>query len=108
MNTPDHCSDDTINRLWEGGPVLPKDVDVPAAALNPETMFSYVIDLRRKYIFQFERLGLDRLPEFRCIDVLTFDPDPDSSWHIIGKGSTRGDAQADLLEKIAYAVAHEH
>jgi hypothetical protein len=105
VNTPNDCSDDTINRLWEGGPVLPRDI--PPAALNPETMLSYVIDLRRKYIFQFERLGLDRLPEYRCIDVLTFDPDPDSTWHIIGKGSTRGDAQAHLLEQLAYAVAHE-
>lgn len=105
MNTPDHCSDDTINRLWEGGPTLPREI--PAGALNPETMFSYVIDLRRKYAFEFERTGVDRSPEYRCIDLLTFDPDPDSTWHLFGYGETRGQAQCDLLEKIAYAVAHE-
>ena len=37
--TPDHCSDDTINTLWEG-------------TTSPETIFhdgnkTYVIDLRR-------------------------------------------------------------
>lgn len=104
MNTPDHCSDDTINELWEGGPALP-------SVLNPETMFhgarSYVIDLRRKYAFEYRMIGTFRRTQWECVDVLTFDPDPDSRWHCIGYGKTQGEAQGDLLEKIAYAVAHE-
>ena len=108
MNTPDHCSDDTINRLWEGGPILPAHVPTESLA-NPETFLGkgYVIDLQRKYAFEFTKCGVDRRPEYHCIDMLTFDPDPDSRWHLTGYGETSGDAQADLLEKIAYAVAHE-
>lgn len=36
MNTPDNCSDDTINRLWDGGPVLPTKVAEAEIADRPE------------------------------------------------------------------------
>lgn len=106
---PELMSDTGIHRLWDGGSELP--TSIPRSAFNPETLFSYeptyVLDLQRKYAFEITRHGLDRRPEFHCVDMLTFDPDPDSRWHLIGKGETEGDAKLDLLERIAYAVAHE-
>jgi hypothetical protein len=101
MNTPNHCSDDTINQLWEGGPVLP-------SVLNPETMFSgateRLIDLQRKYDFEYTQF-LSRPVSWMCRDRITFDPDPESDWHIIGYGDTREQALMDVLEQIAYLVA---
>lgn len=92
--TPNHMTDTGIHRL------------------NAETLLGnkpcgYVIDLRRKYAFQFRMVGRYARPQYECIDTLTYDPDPDSEWHLIGFGSTEGEAQGDLLEKIAYQVAHE-
>lgn len=94
--TPDETSDETIEALL----------------MNAETILSnkpvsYVIDLQRKYAFRFRMVGRWRRAEYECIDMLTYDPDPDSTWHLIGYGETEGDAKLDLLEKIAYAVAHE-
>jgi hypothetical protein len=101
MNTPNHCSDDTINQLWEGGPILPN-------VLNPETMFSgatdRLIDLHRKYDFEYTRFP-SRPGSWVCRDLITFDPDPESQWHIIGYGDTREQALLDVLEQIAYVVA---
>jgi hypothetical protein len=100
MNTPNDCSDDTINQLWEGA-ILPN-------VLNPETMFSgatdRLIDLHRKYDFEYTRFP-SRPGSWVCRDLITFDPDPESQWHIIGYGDTREQALLDVLEQIASVVA---
>jgi hypothetical protein len=87
--------------LWKDGPVLPN-------VLNPETMFSgateRLIDLQRKYDFEYTQF-LSRPVSWMCRDRITFDPDPESDWHIIGYGDTREQALMDVLEQIAYLVA---
>lgn len=94
--TPDEASDETISRLL-----------LSAETILGNNPVSYVIDLRRKYAFEFRMVGTYRHVQWECVDMLTYDPGPDSTWHIIGYGATKGEAQGDLLEKIAYAVAHE-
>lgn len=96
LRTPDEASDETIERLM----------------LNAETILgnkpvSVVIDLRRKYAFVTRMVGTYRKPLYECIDTITYDPDPDGTFHCIGYGATEGEAKGDLLEKIAWAVAHE-
>ena len=93
---PEEASDDTIERLM----------------LNAETILgdrpvSVVIDLRRRYTFVTRMVGTFRQPQYECIDALTYDPDPDARFHCVGYGATEGAAKGDLLEKIAWAVAHE-
>jgi hypothetical protein len=82
-------------------------------ALNPEVAFhvpaptTRVIDLQRKY-----DIGITKLPtlfsqpdQWEAIDRVTFDPDPESRWHIKGRGDSIGEATSDLLAQIAEQVA---
>jgi hypothetical protein len=109
MNTPKHCSDDTINALWEDGPELPSDVSLfeVAVAITRQNAKAHTIDLTQRYKIKVERLPtLYRLNQFAATDELTFDPDPESHWHLVGIGETESDAKLDLLEKIADAKAN--
>jgi hypothetical protein len=87
-----------------------------AALLNPETMLKVkeepkpvarVINLQRKYdICTTHRPWLrDKGQHFECYDRETFDPDPESNWHIFGRGETSSEAVSDLLVQIGEQVA---
>lgn len=81
-------------------------------SFNPETMFhapkaSRIIDLQRRY-----DIALNRVPtlyrfgeQWEAIDRVTFDHDPTSRWHIVGRGSSTQEATSDLLEKLGAEVA---
>ena len=96
VRTPSHATDALINNYWEIATDLMKQS--ARAALNAETMF---IDLQRPHQIKTEqRPSLYRLPEWSAIDLLSFDPDPSSSNHVIGTGETAADAKLDLLDKL--------
>jgi hypothetical protein len=78
---------------------------------NPEVMFhipeqpkpvASVIDLRRKYEINTTHCGRNI---YRSIDLVTFDPDPESTMHVQGWGNSPAEAQTDLLEQLAAIVA---
>lgn len=106
--TPNEPTDDTINQLWEGGPILPPHVPTESLA-NAETCLGkgYVIDLQRHYKFQFRMVGTFRRPLYECIDTITYDPDPDASQHVTGYGENEAEAKTDLLEKLAWLAVHQ-
>lgn len=80
--------------------------------LNPETILgntpiSRVIDVRRRYeIATSYRPWLrDKNQHYEVIDRVTFDPDPESRWHLFGRAECYAEAVSSLLEQIGAEVA---
>jgi hypothetical protein len=86
--TPMAASDELIAHLW--------------ALLNAETIFSNrpVIDLTKRVKLKTEKHGLFSNPVWLTVDEVTFDPDPESRWYIVGTGKTEADSKIDLLDKL--------
>ena len=110
-NTPNDCSDETINRLFEqlpqflGGVPLTNAETVVSGRTN-ELRKSHIIDLQKRYeIVVTELPTLYRLPEFEAVDLRTFDAEPEARFHIKGRGATESAAILDLLEQLAAEVA---
>lgn len=86
-------------------------IDVAPVSLNPETIFHEperrVIDLRKRYDIAMNHRPWHRCKEqrFECYDRVSFDPDPESRWHIFGYGASSTEATSDLLQQIAAEVA---
>jgi hypothetical protein len=61
-----------------------------------------VIDLQRRYTIEVERVPtLTRLREYTARDLCSFDADPSSQWHVIGRGESPQDAVLDVLDRLA-------
>jgi hypothetical protein len=123
MNTPKDASDSQINSLFElaqavtaehverlkADPALAERLDRGgldavmryAATLGPLARSTPVIDLQRRYKIEVERQPtLHRLSEYTARDLLSFDADPSSRWHVIGSGTSPQAAVLDLLDKL--------
>ena len=73
---------------------------------NPETILgdkpaTPVIDLRQRIDVCMNYRPWLRADQYECFDRETFDADPDSRWHIFGRGETSGEAVKDMLKQIA-------
>jgi hypothetical protein len=83
-----------------------KQAEAIARVLNPELVMNdrhvsaAVIDLRKTYNITLTRLPT-RCEQWEAIDLVTFDPDPESRWHIRGIGDSTCDAISDLLQQLA-------
>jgi hypothetical protein len=92
-----------------------KALELVSRLVNPEVVFhkpapsASIIDLRRRYDIAVNRLPtLFRQEQWEAIDRVTFDHDPESRWHIVGRGEgPAGSTEAvqDLLAQIAAEVA---
>lgn len=58
---------------------------------------SAVIDLTVPRLLRFSVLPSG---EIEVVDDITFDPDPESRWHVRGCGRTDTEAVADLLDQL--------
>lgn len=91
MNTPHALTDAEINALVDHG-LMP-------AAIRDRS--ARVIDLQRRMKIEVERAPtLHRLSEYTARDLITFDPDPEMRWHVIGSGTSPQAAVLDLLDKL--------
>lgn len=75
---------------------------------NPETILSNkpvapIVDLQRRYDIAINhRPWLRSMDEhYEAYDRVTFDPDPESQWHLYGYGASSTEAVTDLLSQIA-------
>lgn len=63
-----------------------------------------VIDLQQSRRIEVEREPLlGRMVSYVARDLISFDPDPESRWHVIGRGDSPQDATLDLLDQLAEA-----
>ena len=62
-----------------------------------------VIDLRRTYDIRPRQLPNG---QWEVVDYETYDDDPEGDFHLAGRGESIAEAITDLLERIAFAVAH--
>lgn len=73
--------------------------------LQPEPEVS-IVDIRGKYEIVLNRLPT-RAEIWEATDLVTFDPDPEGKYHLVGTGSTVTEAVTDLLQQMAEVAAND-
>jgi len=101
--TPDHCSDGTINALYDE--LKPAEATAKAMDRLNEVMHKPAeIDLRgRKLDIRYEYHG--KRAGWSAIDFNSYDGAPDSDSNHIGYGPEKEDALVDLMDKIGPLAA---
>jgi hypothetical protein len=86
--TPEMCSEETINQLWDGGPVLPTSI--------PELFFSS----KNRRPMAFDRIPVGHSMGWRCYDLRKHDPESAFESGEFGDGLTQDEAYVAWLNTI--------
>jgi hypothetical protein len=90
-----HCKELLLNHARR----IKDEVCMNPGLLQPDPEVS-IQDIRGGYNIVLKRLPT-RAEIWEATDLVTFDPDPEGKYHLVGTGSTVTEAVTDLLQQMA-------